>query len=136
MGWAAWAISLPPGPHLTLFAMTGKICRRVVDHRRRPARHAGRPLAALAHALDPRLPPDTPAEQAARAALDHLATRQTPFLLIYDDAPNPRALAGLLPPRGARALITFRHFDRAAQARELRVSLLRCVHARLLLPHV
>jgi hypothetical protein len=49
-------------------------------------------LAALAHALDPRLPPETPPEQAARAALDHLATRQTPFLLIYDNAPNPFAL--------------------------------------------
>ncbi len=79
-------------------------------------------LAALAHALDPRLPPDTPPEQAARAALDHLATRQMPFLLIYDNAPNPRALAGLLPTRGARVLITSRHPDWAAQARELRVA--------------
>ena len=56
----------------------------------RPDTLAG--LAALAHALDPRLPPETPPEQAARAALDQLATRQTPFLLIYDNAPNPFAL--------------------------------------------
>jgi tetratricopeptide (TPR) repeat protein len=86
----------------------------------RPGTLAG--LSALAHALDPRLPPDTPPEQAARAALEHLATRQTPFLLIYDNAPNPHALAGLLPTRGARVLITSRHPDWAAQARELRVA--------------
>src|SRR5277367_1681063 len=46
----------------------------------RPGTLAG--LATLGHALDPRLPADTPPEQAAHAALDHLATRQAPFLLI------------------------------------------------------
>ena len=49
--------------------------------------------------------------------IDH-ATRQPRFLLVYDNAPNPAALAGLPPSRGARMLITSRHPDRAAQARE------------------
>jgi hypothetical protein len=56
----------------------------------RPGALAG--LAALVHALGPRLPPDAPPEQAARAAHDHLATRQALFLLMYDNAAGRGAL--------------------------------------------
>src|ERR1700722_4782743 len=79
-------------------------------------------LSSLAHAFDPRLAADMPPEQAAHAALDQIAARQSPFLLVYDNAPSPLTLSGLLPTRGARVLITSRHPDWAAQASELRVA--------------
>ena len=79
-------------------------------------------LTALAHALDPRLPADTPRQQAAAAALETIASRPAPFLLIYDNAPDPTALAGLLPKRGARVLITSRHPGWTRQARALPVA--------------
>jgi tetratricopeptide (TPR) repeat protein len=85
----------------------------------RPGTLAG--LAALAHALDPRLPGDTPVEAAAHTALDTLAKRQARFLLIYDNAPGPEVLSGLLPPRGANVLITSRHPGWQRQALPLRV---------------
>jgi tetratricopeptide (TPR) repeat protein len=81
----------------------------------RPGTLAG--LTALAHALDPRLPATTPPEDAAQAALDAIAKRPEPFLLIYDNAPGPAALTGLLPKRGARVLITSRHPGWTRQAR-------------------
>ena len=66
-------------------------------------------LAALARALDPRVPEDIPAEDAAKAALAELGRRHAPFLLVYDNAPDPASLRGLLPKRGAKVLITSRH---------------------------
>ncbi|HME22259.1 MAG TPA: FxSxx-COOH system tetratricopeptide repeat protein [Acetobacteraceae bacterium] len=86
----------------------------------RPGTLAG--LASLAHELNPRLPADLPPEDAAREVLRALAARQAPFLLVYDNAPDPATLAGLLPQRGARVLITSRHPDWAGQAHELRVA--------------
>jgi hypothetical protein len=52
----------------------------------RPGMLAG--VAALAHALDPRLPCDTPPEQAPNAALDCLTMHQTPFLRTNHNTPN------------------------------------------------
>jgi hypothetical protein len=76
----------------------------------RPGTLAG--LSALAHALDPRLPADTPPEKAAEAALNAIAAQKDgPFLLVYDNAPDPVALKDLLPRRGARMIITSRHPD-------------------------
>ncbi len=79
-------------------------------------------LADLGHELNPSLPPDTPPEQAARAALETIARRPVPFLLIYDNAPDPAALSGLLPRRGARVLITSRHPGWSRQAQTLPVA--------------
>ncbi len=66
-------------------------------------------LAALARALQPDLPADIPAAEAAQTALEELARRHAAFLLVFDNAPDPGALAGLLPKRGAKVLITSRH---------------------------
>jgi tetratricopeptide (TPR) repeat protein len=78
-------------------------------------------LADLARVLLPGLPADATPDDAARAALKQLSALRTPFLLIYDNAPAPMALAGLLPTRGARVLITSRHPDWAEQAAALPV---------------
>jgi tetratricopeptide (TPR) repeat protein len=66
-------------------------------------------FAELARVLLPGLPIDIPAAEAARAVLAELDRREAPFLLIYDNAPDPAALAGLLPKRGPKVLITSRH---------------------------
>jgi tetratricopeptide (TPR) repeat protein len=78
-------------------------------------------LAALARALDPRVPEDIPAEDAAKAALAEVGRRHAPFLLVYDNAPDPASLSGLLPKRGAKVLITSRHPGWNRQAMPLRV---------------
>ena len=47
-------------------------------------------------------------EKDARACLDYLATRAEPWLLVYDNAPNPDAVQKWLPIGGVRCLITSR----------------------------
>jgi tetratricopeptide (TPR) repeat protein len=81
-------------------------------------------LAALAHALNPRLSPDLPSEDAAQVALADLAGRSEPFLLVYDNAPDPSVLTSLLPQAGARVLITSRQPDWSLQAQELPVAVM------------
>jgi tetratricopeptide (TPR) repeat protein len=44
----------------------------------------------------------------ARATLDHLASRTEPWLLVYDNAPNPDAVTKWLPTGAVRCLITSR----------------------------
>ena len=79
-------------------------------------------LRDLALAMIPGLAQDMPPEDAARAALDLLGKRQTPFLLVFDNAPDPASLRGLLPDRGARVLITSRHPGWQRQAETLPVT--------------
>jgi hypothetical protein len=47
-------------------------------------------------------------EADARATLDHLASRTEPWLLVYDNAPNPDTVRKWLPSGAARCLITSR----------------------------
>ena len=47
-------------------------------------------------------------ETDARATLDHLAALTAPWLLVYDNAPNPDAVAKWLPAGAVRCLITSR----------------------------
>ena len=79
-------------------------------------------LAELARAMDPRLPPDTPTEQAAIGALREIEKRRGRFLLVYDNAPGPEALTGLLPARGACVLVTSRNPDWDSHAAALPVA--------------
>nr|WP_294506336.1 DnaB-like helicase N-terminal domain-containing protein [uncultured Rhodopila sp.] len=79
-------------------------------------------LAELARAMDPRLPPDTPTEQAAMGALREIEKRRGRFLLVYDNAPGPEALTGLLPARGASVLVTSRNPDWVRSAAALPVA--------------
>ncbi|HVM86131.1 MAG TPA: TIR domain-containing protein, partial [Candidatus Binatia bacterium] len=82
-------------------------------------------LAALAHELEPALPAETKLDDAAHLALARLAAhRGTPFLLVYDNVPDPEALAELLPTRGARLLLTSRWPDWEALATSLPVDVL------------
>ncbi len=57
----------------------------------------------------------------ARATLDHLASLTEPWLLVYDNAPSPDAVAKWLPAGGVRCLITsrFTAFDSIAPVTRL-----------------
>jgi hypothetical protein len=58
-------------------------------------------------------------EKAAKAALRLLAEQRTNWLLVYDNVPNPRAIADLLPSGGARVLITSRFPNWSGWASEI-----------------
>jgi hypothetical protein len=57
----------------------------------------------------------------ARATLDHLASLGEPWLLVYDDAPNPDAVRKWLPFGSVRCIITsrFAEFDEVAPVTRL-----------------
>jgi tetratricopeptide (TPR) repeat protein len=60
-------------------------------------------------------------EADAKAALDYLRTRTQPWLIIYDNAPNPDAIRRWLPEGAVRCLITsrFAEFGDLAAVRRL-----------------
>ncbi len=76
---------------------------------------------------------ETDLERAARAALDRLAVSRAPWLLVYDNATDPEAIASLLPRAGARVLITSRFPDWTAWAEEVPLDVLPREEAVLLL---
>lgn len=80
-------------------------------------------LAKLASTLDFRLAAEKDAEQAARIGLAKLAEKQVPWLLVYDNVPNPEAIADLVPA-GARLLITTRASGWQERAAEFRLDLM------------
>ena len=60
-------------------------------------------------------------EADARAALDHLAARSEPWLMVYDNTPNPDAVAKWLPVGAVQCIITsrFAAFDSIAKVTSL-----------------
>jgi tetratricopeptide (TPR) repeat protein len=71
-------------------------------------------LAELGERLG--LPIGEDLRQGARGALDALATGDLSWLLVYDDADDPEALAGFLPASGGRVIVTTRNQGWAAVA--------------------
>jgi tetratricopeptide (TPR) repeat protein len=63
-------------------------------------------------------------DRSARLALDRLAREVNPWLLIYDNVPDPEHIQGLLPSAGARVLITSRFMDWRSIAKEVRLGVL------------
>jgi tetratricopeptide (TPR) repeat protein len=76
-------------------------------------------LAALALRLEPSLASERDQEKVAQAGLASLAKSPRPLLLVYDNAQTPGALRGLVPPAGARVLVTTRWSDWGGQAKEV-----------------
>jgi tetratricopeptide (TPR) repeat protein len=92
-------------------------------------------LAALGKALD--LPPagEGNIENAAKNALRCLSQSSGTFLLVYDNAPEPSKLDGLLPDGGASVLITSRFSDWGEWAEEVPLLVLREAEGAALLEH-
>jgi tetratricopeptide (TPR) repeat protein len=91
-------------------------------------------LAALAGRLDPQLGHEPDQEKAARTGLSLIARRTgLPFLLIYDNADSRETVHNLLPPGGARLLITTRYPDWSGLAQELKLDVLMPAAAKELL---
>jgi tetratricopeptide (TPR) repeat protein len=76
-------------------------------------------LSKLALELGEVLENEQDLEKAAAAALRRLAEESRSWLLVYDNAPSPEALEGLLPTSGARVLITSTFSDWAGWADEI-----------------
>jgi tetratricopeptide (TPR) repeat protein len=76
-------------------------------------------LAGLAVTLGAAAPEEADVEKAAKAVLRRLAEQRATWLLVYDNVPAPDAIADLLPPAGARVLITSRFSDWAELAEEV-----------------
>jgi hypothetical protein len=74
-------------------------------------------------------------EPLARAALARLRAAPLPWLLIYDNAPGPEAIADLLPASNAIAIITSRWSDWHGVATELAIDVFTPEIARLHLLH-
>jgi tetratricopeptide (TPR) repeat protein len=81
-------------------------------------------LAALAVKLKAAAATDPDLDQAAKMGLHLLAERDEKWLLIYDNVPTPDTVADLLPPRGARVLITSWFPDWSGWAEEVELNLL------------
>ena len=81
-------------------------------------------LAALAGRLDPRLTEEPDQEKAAKGGLARLTRFTTPFLLVYDNVETPDVLRDLVPPTGARVLVTTRYADWGGQAAEVKLDVL------------
>jgi hypothetical protein len=76
-------------------------------------------LASVGAALGGTASGEVTAEDAAKAVLQRLAERHTPWLLVYDNVASPSEIAGLLPSAGARVLITSRFLDWTGLADEV-----------------
>jgi len=81
-------------------------------------------LAGLAVTLGAATADEADVEKAAKAALRRLAEQRATWLLVYDNVPAPDAIADLLPPAGARVLITSRFSDWSEQAEEVALDVL------------
>src|SRR5262249_17618673 len=68
-------------------------------------------LAGLAVTLGAATAEEADVEKAANAALRRLAEQRGTWLLVYDNVPEPKDIAELLPSAGARVLITSRFSD-------------------------
>src|SRR6266404_1948844 len=81
-------------------------------------------LAALAVALRAVPAEEADVEKAASLALRRLVDEHATWLLVYDDAPPPEAIADLLPAAGPRVLITSRSSDWSGWAEMLALDVL------------
>src|SRR5262245_54829914 len=81
-------------------------------------------LAGLAVTLGTAAAEEADVEKAAKAALRRLSEQRATWLLVYDNVPAPDAIADLLPPAGARVLITSRFSDWSEQAEEVALDVL------------
>jgi tetratricopeptide (TPR) repeat protein len=68
-------------------------------------------LATLAVHLKAATAEEVDVEKAAKAALRRLAEQRATWLLVYDNVSTPKQIADLLPPSGAKVLITSRFSD-------------------------
>jgi tetratricopeptide (TPR) repeat protein len=76
-------------------------------------------LAGLAVTLGAATAEEADVERAAKAAMRRLSEQRATWLLVYDNAPAPDAVADLLPSAGARVLITSRFSDWSELADEV-----------------
>jgi tetratricopeptide (TPR) repeat protein len=90
-------------------------------------------LANLAVTLGAAKAEEADVEKAAKAALRRLAEQRATWLLVYDNVPSPDAIADLLPPAGARILITSRFSDWSELADEVALEVLPLGEAMALL---
>src|SRR5262245_11125394 len=81
-------------------------------------------LATLAVTLGVATAEEADVEKAAKAVLRRLAEQRVTWLLVYDNAPAPDAIADLLPSAGARVLITSRFSDWSELADEVALDVL------------
>lgn len=81
-------------------------------------------LAALAKELGDASAEETDIEKVARVALRALAEQGDLWLLVYDNVASPEKIADLLPPAGARVLITSRFSDWSEWADEVPLDVL------------
>jgi tetratricopeptide (TPR) repeat protein len=81
-------------------------------------------LATLAAELEVATSEEADIEKAAKAALRRLAEQRDIWLLIYDNVATPEEIADLLPPAGARVLITSRFSDWSGWAEEVALDVL------------
>jgi tetratricopeptide (TPR) repeat protein len=81
-------------------------------------------LADLAVTLGAATVEEADIEKSARAALRRLAEQRATWLLVYDNVPAPDAIADILPPAGARVLITSRFSDWSESADEVALDVL------------
>jgi tetratricopeptide (TPR) repeat protein len=83
-----------------------------------------RSLAALAVMLGAATAEEAEVEEAAKAAMRHLAEQRATWLLVYDNVTSPDEISDLLPSGGARVLITSRFSDWAEWAEEVALDVL------------
>jgi hypothetical protein len=81
-------------------------------------------LAGLGAALGNSALEEADAEKAAKAALHRLAGQRATWLLVYDNVASASEIADLLPPAGARVLITSRFSDWTGSADEVALTTL------------
>jgi tetratricopeptide (TPR) repeat protein len=81
-------------------------------------------LASLAVTLSAARAEEADVEKAAKAALRRLAEQRATWLLVYDNVPEPKDIAELLPSAGARVLITSRFSDWSELAEEVALDVL------------
>jgi tetratricopeptide (TPR) repeat protein len=81
-------------------------------------------LAGLAVTLGAATAEEADVEKAAKAALRRLAEQRATWLIVYDNVPEPKDIAELLPSPGARVLITSRFSDWSELATEVSLDVL------------
>src|SRR5262249_49523729 len=81
-------------------------------------------LATLAVTMGAATGEDPDVEKLAKAALRRLAEQRATWLLVYDNVTAPDHIADLLPPAGARMLITSRFSDWGELADEVALDVL------------
>src|SRR6266511_2014122 len=81
-------------------------------------------VAGLAVTLGAATAEEAEVEKAAKAALRRLAEQRATWRLVYDNVSAPDAIAELLPPAGARVLITSRFSDWSELADEVALDVL------------